>query len=229
MDAAGGPRLGLRRPHEAGGNGNGCCAASPPRPPGRGRLVAADLWWRRGSSPTATPSATSRRPARPCWTRSGSTRRGCTPCPRGRHVRDADEAAEAYAAQLAAAAQPEDHAAVPSFDVLLLGRGPDTHVASLFPSLPGVRETERTVIGVTRRTQAPPTRISLTLPAIARPGRSGCWRRARTRRGRSPSRWAARGEIQAPAAGAYGRTRTLWLLDSGGRPAPRDLYPPASP
>jgi len=37
------------------------------------------------------------------------------------------------------------------------------------------------------------------------------------------------GEIQAPAAGAYGTARTLWLLD---KPAasrlPRSLYPPAS-
>jgi len=37
------------------------------------------------------------------------------------------------------------------------------------------------------------------------------------------------GEIQAPAAGAYGRSRTLWLLDrAAAAQLPRQLYPPAS-
>ncbi|NEE25607.1 6-phosphogluconolactonase, partial [Streptomyces sp. SID7982] len=37
------------------------------------------------------------------------------------------------------------------------------------------------------------------------------------------------GEIQAPAAGAYGRSRTLWLLDAAAASQlPRALYPPAS-
>ena len=62
--------------------------------------------------------------------------------------------------------RPEDHGPVPAFDVLLLGVGPDTHVASLFPELPAVRETERTVVGVHGAPKPPPIRISLTLPAI---------------------------------------------------------------
>ncbi|AUH43658.1 6-phosphogluconolactonase [Streptomyces sp. CMB-StM0423] len=143
---------------------------------------------------------------------------------------DADAAAAAYASELAAAARPEDHGPVPAFDVLLLGVGPDTHVASLFPELPGVRETERTVVGVHGAPKPPPTRISLTLPAI-RAARE-VWLLAA---GEDKARAAAMalsgaGEIQAPAAGARGRARTLWLLD---RPAaallPPALYPPASP
>ncbi|MFW6689719.1 6-phosphogluconolactonase [Streptomyces sp. MAR4 CNX-425] len=143
---------------------------------------------------------------------------------------DADAAAAAYARDLAAAARPEDHGPVPAFDVLLLGVGPDTHVASLFPELPGVRETERTVVGVHGAPKPPPTRISLTLPAI-RAARE-VWLLAA---GEDKARAAAMalsgaGEIQTPAAGARGLRRTLWLLD---RPAaallPPTLYPPASP
>ncbi|WP_199546725.1 6-phosphogluconolactonase [Streptomyces sp. N35] len=140
----------------------------------------------------------------------------------------ADAAAEAYARELAAAARPENHAEVPSFDVLLLGVGPDTHVASLFPEHPGVRETERMVIGVHGAPKPPPTRISLTLPAI-RAARE-VWLLAA---GEDKAKAAAialsgAGEIQAPAAGAYGRARTLWLLDSAAASQlPRELYPPA--
>ncbi|WP_443050899.1 6-phosphogluconolactonase [Streptomyces sp. H27-D2] len=142
---------------------------------------------------------------------------------------DVEAAAAAYADELAAAARPEDHACVPSFDVLLLGVGPDTHVASLFPELPAVRESERTVVGVHGAPKPPPVRISLTLPAI-RAARE-VWLLAA---GEDKAKAAAialsgAGEIQAPAAGAYGRSRTLWLLDrAAASELPRGLYPPAS-
>ncbi|MFJ8930423.1 MULTISPECIES: 6-phosphogluconolactonase [unclassified Streptomyces] len=141
---------------------------------------------------------------------------------------EADAAAEAYAAELANAAGPEDHGPVPTFDVLMLGVGPDTHVASLFPELPAVRETERTVVGVHGAPKPPPTRTTLTLPAI-RAARE-VWLLAA---GEDKAKAAAialsgAGEIQAPAAGAYGRSRTLWLLDSAAASQlPPELYPPA--
>ncbi|WP_338703543.1 6-phosphogluconolactonase [Streptomyces sp. Q6] len=141
---------------------------------------------------------------------------------------EADAAAEAYAAELANAAGPEDHGPVPTFDVLMLGVGPDTHVASLFPELPAVRETERTVVGVHGAPKPPPTRVTLTLPAI-RAARE-VWLLAA---GEDKAKAAAialsgAGEIQAPAAGAYGRSRTLWLLDTAAASQlPPELYPPA--
>ncbi|MFI6940797.1 6-phosphogluconolactonase [Streptomyces sp. NPDC050418] len=150
------------------------------------------------------------------------------PASDGEYGDDADTAAEAYAAELAAATRPENHSEVPSFDVLLLGVGPDTHVASLFPEHPGVRETERMVIGVHGAPKPPPTRISLTLPAI-RSARE-VWLLAA---GEDKAKAAAialsgAGEIQAPAAGAYGRARTLWLLDAAAASQlPRELYPPS--
>ncbi|MDG4859117.1 6-phosphogluconolactonase [Streptomyces sp. T-3] len=217
-----------------GRNGNGLLAAlgsSPARDAiDWGRL---DLWW--GDErflPEGDPdrNVTQAREALLDSVPLDPARVHAMPASDGAYGNDADAAAEAYAAELAGAAQPENHAEVPSFDVLLLGVGPDTHVASLFPEHPGVRETERMVIGVHGAPKPPPTRISLTLPAI-RAARE-VWLLAA---GEDKAKAAAialsgTGEIQAPAAGAYGRSRTLWLLDSAAASQlPRDMYPPASP
>ncbi|MGW7199058.1 6-phosphogluconolactonase [Streptomyces chryseus] len=152
------------------------------------------------------------------------------PASDGRFGDDVDAAAAGYAGELASAAGSEDHGPVPTFDVLMLGVGPDTHVASLFPELPAVRETERTVVGVHGAPKPPPTRITLTLPAI-RAARE-VWLLAA---GEDKAKAAAlalsgAGEIQAPAAGAYGRRRTVWLLDdAAASELPRELYRPAIP
>ncbi|MFJ7418234.1 6-phosphogluconolactonase [Streptomyces uncialis] len=141
-----------------------------------------------------------------------------------------DAAAAEYAAELAAAAGPEDHGPVPAFDVLMLGVGPDTHVASLFPELPGVRETTRTVVGVHGAPKPPPTRISLTLPAIRAAREVWLLAAGEDKAEAAAIALSGAGEIQAPAAGARGRARTLWLLDSAAASRlPRELYPPASP
>ncbi|MEV6008973.1 6-phosphogluconolactonase [Streptomyces sp. NPDC051976] len=142
---------------------------------------------------------------------------------------DADTAADAYAAELAAAAGPEDHGPVPAFDVLMLGVGPDTHVASLFPEHPGVRETERTVVGVHGSPKPPPTRVSLTLPAIRAAREVWLLAAGEDKAGAVAVALSSPGEVQAPAAGARGRFRTLWLLDkAAAAKLPPALYPPAS-
>ncbi|MFE3649120.1 6-phosphogluconolactonase [Streptomyces sp. NPDC059101] len=150
---------------------------------------------------------------------------------------DADAAAEAYAAELAAAASPEHYqsaatdggGAVPSFDVLLLGVGPDTHVASLFPELPAVYERERSVVGVHGAPKPPPTRVTLTLPAIRAAREVWLLAAGEDKANAAAIALSGAGEVQAPAAGARGRSRTLWLLDeSAAAQLPRALYPPAS-
>ncbi|MCH6159648.1 6-phosphogluconolactonase [Streptomyces marispadix] len=147
----------------------------------------------------------------------------------GAYGNDVEAAAEAYEAELAAAARPEDHAPVPSFDVLLLGVGPDTHVASLFPEHPGVRETERTAVAVHGAPKPPPVRISLTLPAIRAAREVWLLASGEDKADAVALALSGPGEIQAPAAGAYGRSRTLWLLDeAAAAKLPRDLYPPLS-
>jgi 6-phosphogluconolactonase len=57
--------------------------------------------------------------------------------------------------------------AMPRLDVVLLGLGPDAHVASLFPGQESLRVGDRPVVGVPEAGMEPfVPRISLTLPAI---------------------------------------------------------------
>lgn len=134
---------------------------------------------------------------------------------------DVHVAAELYAAELAAHADEDGDGTLPHFDVLLLGLGPDAHVASLFPGLPGVHETSTTVVGVEGSPKPPPERVSLTLPAIASADEvwfvvSGGDKAEAVRRAMDPG--ADVGAV--PGSGPHGRSLTLWLLD---RPAASGL------
>ena len=126
---------------------------------------------------------------------------------------DPDAAARDYAAMLAAAARPEDHGPVPTFDVCLLGIGEEGHVASVFPCSPAVYETERTVVAVHGCPKPPPTRITLTLPAIRSAAEVWVLTAGAPKTAAVAMALGGAGEVQVPAAGAVGRRRTLWLLD----------------
>lgn len=117
---------------------------------------------------------------------------------------DPGAAAAAYAALLGD---------VPTFDVLLLGIGAEGHTASVFPSSLAVHETERTVVGVRDCPKPPPTRVTLTLPAIRRAAQVWLATAGEDKASAVAMALAGADETQIPAAGATGRRRTLWLLD----------------
>ena len=143
---------------------------------------------------------------------------------------DPEAAAARYAQWLLEASRPEDHSSVPSFDVLLLGIGPEAHVASLFPGMPALYEEERTVVAVHGSPKPPPTRLTLTLPAITAAREVWIIASGADKAGAIRLALSSAGPVQVPAAGARGRQQTLFLLDrDAAARVPAELGRPASP
>jgi 6-phosphogluconolactonase len=67
-----------------------------------------------------------------------------------------------------AAGYERDLASVETFDLVLLGLGPDGHVASLYPEQPTLDEGERRAIGADAKWEPYVDRITLTLPTLRR-------------------------------------------------------------
>ena len=117
---------------------------------------------------------------------------------------DVDAAAAAYAAQLGERAAP--------LDLVLLGMGPEGHVASVFPHSDAVRSSG-TVVAVRNCPKPPPTRISLTLPAIRTAKQVWLLVAGAAKAEATELALGGAGQADIPAAGAVGAAHTLWLLD----------------
>ncbi len=103
-------------------------------------------------------------------------------------------------------------AALPHFDVLLLGVGEDGHVASVFPEHPVAYET-RPVSAVRGSPKPPPVRISLTLPAINTADEVWLIAAGSDKARSVGMALSGAGPVQLPAAGVQGLSRTRWVLD----------------
>ena len=112
------------------------------------------------------------------------------------------------------------------FEMLMLGVGPDAHVASLFPGFSAAEVANAIVVPVANAPKPPPLRLSLSFEAMHRS--KAVWlvasglekatavattlaiTRPAARAGRGPSTE----EVQAvPAAGVRGQVETIWWLD----------------
>ncbi|GAA1752458.1 6-phosphogluconolactonase [Nostocoides vanveenii] len=101
-----------------------------------------------------------------------------------------------------------------AWDVMILGVGPDGHVASLFPGHPAQLSAEAIAVAVHDSPKPPPTRVSLTLECLARSQRvwfivAGADKAEAVRNGLA----GAAPEIST-AAQVHGDAETLWLLDA---------------
>jgi 6-phosphogluconolactonase len=122
------------------------------------------------------------------------------------------DAADVVSGAAAYAAELREHGSG-DFDVVMLGIGPDGHIASLFPGFPQLDVTDRIAVGVTGSPKPPPERISLTFPALNRAhsvwflvsgdGKAGAV--AQALGGADPH--------DIPAAGVTGHDETIWFLD----------------
>lgn len=128
---------------------------------------------------------------------------------------DGDDLASAtrrYAGQLAAHAG--DGRSVPRFDVLMLGVGPDAHIASLFPRHPAQTVVDAPTVAVEDSPKPPPRRISLTYPAINAARRVWFMVAGDDKADAVKAALAEDADPwQTPAAGAGGTEETVWWLD----------------
>lgn len=123
-------------------------------------------------------------------------------------VATAEDAAAAYATTIRSEGE--------GFDVLMLGVGPDGHVASLFPGHPRLAVTDAIATAVHDSPKPPPDRVSLTFEAlndhtqavwfvVSGEGKADAVARA----------LAEHGDVSAtPARGVTGQQETIWFVDS---------------
>ena len=117
-----------------------------------------------------------------------------------------DEAAAAYSQDL------REHGAG-AFEVLMLGVGPDGHVASLFPGHPALDARDAIAVGVRDAPKPPPERISLTFEALNH-ARSVWFLVSGDGKAEAVARAQGGADLhEAPATGVAGEDETIWFLD----------------
>jgi 6-phosphogluconolactonase len=102
-----------------------------------------------------------------------------------------------------------------TFDLTMLGVGPDGHIASLFPGFPQLAVDDAIAVGVTGSPKPPPERVSLTFPALNRSEQVWFVVNGADKAGAVGQALAAEppGVQEIPATGVRGQVETIWFLD----------------
>jgi 6-phosphogluconolactonase len=132
-------------------------------------------------------------------------------------VHEIPSTADAETVEAAATAYAETVRSVGSgsFDLLMLGVGPDGHVASLFPGFPQLHVDDAIAVGVTGSPKPPPERVTLTYPALNR-SETVWFVVSGADKAEAVSRALAAqppGVDEIPATGVHGLVETTWFLD----------------
>lgn len=118
-----------------------------------------------------------------------------------------DEAAASYGAEVRASGAG-------AFDLVMLGMGPDGHIASLFPGRDEVEIEDEIAVAVRSSPKPPPERISLTLPPLCRSER--IWFVVSGEEKADAAERAISGDQSLPAARAHASAgphpTTTWFL-----------------
>lgn len=182
-------------------------AASPARDAvDWGRL---DLWWSDDAWLASEDPARAERAADVLLDAVDVDRRRVHPVPAAGTAATPEDSAGSYAAALAAARAPDDHGPTPTFDVALLGLGPDGSVAGLRPEAPAVHDPRP--VAVDRSTG----RVGLTLAGLADAREVWLLASGEVTSAAAVLTLSGAGPLQVPAAGVRGTQRTLMLLDEG--------------
>ena len=118
---------------------------------------------------------------------------------------DLESAATAYGDQVRAFGSGQ-------FDVVMLGLGPDGHVASLFPGYPQLDVDDRIAVAVTESPKPPPQRISLTFAALNRTAAVWFLVSGEGKASAVASALDGGDPHEIPARGVHA-TETVWFLD----------------
>ena len=120
---------------------------------------------------------------------------------------DAEAAAQDYTATM------RQHGSG-GFEVVLLGLGPDGHIASLFPGRPALDAGDAIAVAVHDSPKPPPDRVTLTLGALNRARAVWFLVAGEEKAGAVARSLAEEGSVSTtPARGVRGESETLWWLD----------------
>jgi 6-phosphogluconolactonase len=127
--------------------------------------------------------------------------------PAADQVGDAETAAASYADALRAEGGG-------AFDVLMLGIGPDGHVASLFPGHPALDVTAAVASAVHDSPKPPPDRVTLTFEALNRSHSVWFLASGDAKADAVARALAEEGTVaETPARGVRGAAETRWFVD----------------